>query len=431
MIGSFKVGNIKVKVGDKLFVTGDEAERVITHIAGSGDKTTVYCKGTPPFPALQAPFIINGRQPKPIPPELTALNAIEEFAEVVDTSDRNRLSRSFSLLGARDAIFFKRLDQFCGELWKKNPIKPSGLALKKNLKPIKRELHLDISDIHVRAMLDPRELPVAYQSIEEARRLARVALEVAEFKPQYRDHTALNVNILGDVIQGVLDHDPRDGAPLAEQCGAAIHLLTQMVVFFSQNFPKVSVRCTPGNHGRNPGRHKARAMHQKWDGFETIIYSAIKNGVAHLPNVKVEIPYTPFFIYNSLGHHILGTHGDTFITVGNPGNSIDVKNVSKRINEINASYDERKKIEIVTAGHVHVGSRTRLNNGVVLITNGALIPPDGFMVNGLGKLDMTCLQVLWESTEKYVAGDYRELTVGVDADKDSSLDKVISPFEAF
>lgn len=368
MLGSFRVGNIRVKIGDRIFVAGDKDGdgRVITHVSGTGDRTTVYCKGAGPFPALEAPFIINGKKPATLPPELTALNAIEEYAGVVEQSDHNKLSRSFSLLGARDAIFFKRLDQFCADLWKKNPIKPSGWAAKKkHNKPIKRELHLDISDIHVRAMLDPRELPVAYQSLEEARRLARVALEVVEFKPQYRDNTALNVNILGDVIQGILDHDPRDGAPLAEQCGAAIHLLTQMLVFFSKNFPKVMVRCSTGNHGRNPGRHKARAMHQKWDSFETIIYAGIKNGLKHLPNVTVEIPYTPFFVYNSLGHHILGTHGDTFITVGNPGNSIDVKNVSKRINEINASYDEGKKIEIVTAGHVHVGSRTRLNNGEI------------------------------------------------------------------
>jgi hypothetical protein len=361
----------------------------------------------------------------------TLMDIVRQRAGVVKERNELNVARSFSLLTAKDDLFFQQLEQFTDKLWKKNVIRPTRYALKKNDKPIKRELHLDISDIHVRAMLDPRELPLGYQNLEEARRLAKVALETAEFKPQYRDNTALNVNILGDVIQGVLDHDPRDGAPLAEQCAAAIHLLTQMVSFFSAHFPKVTVRCVPGNHGRNVTRHKARAMHQKWDSFETIIYYAIKGGVAHLPNVSVEIPYTPYFTYNSLGHHILGTHGDTFITVGNPGNTINVAGASKQINEINSSRNEKSKIEIVTAGHVHVGSRTRLNNGVVLITNGALIPPDGFMVNGIGKLDMTCLQVLWESTEKYVAGDYRELTVDIEADKDASLDKIITPFEAF
>ncbi len=210
-----------------------------------------------------------------------------------------------------------------------------------------------------------------------------------------------------------------------------MHLLIQQYGFLAQHFPRVYIRCTPGNHGRNPGRHKARAMHQKWDGFETILYTAIKHGLSKYPNVEVEIPYTPYFIYNSLGHYTLGTHGDTFINVGNPGESIKVKEVTKKINEVNATRANGQRIETVTTGHVHVGSRTRLNNGSVLITNGALVPPDGFMVNGVGKLEMTCCQSLWESTERYAAGDYRELTVDTNTDKDSSLDGIIKPFVAF
>jgi hypothetical protein len=38
---------------------------------------------------------------------------------------------------------------------------------------------------------------------------------------------------------------------------------------------------------------------------------------------------------------------------------------------------------------------------------------------------------VWESTERYVAGDYRELTVDTDTDKDDSLDSIIKPFVAF
>jgi hypothetical protein len=361
----------------------------------------------------------------------TLLNILKERASMVQGKGERDIARSFSLLVARDELFFQQLEDFTSKLFAKNPVKGKGFTLKKSNKPIKRELHLNVSDLHIRSMLDNRELPIKYQATEEARRLAKVALETANFKPQYRDNTALNINILGDVIQGILDHDPRDGAPLAEQAGAAIHLLVQFCSFLATAFPKVNVRCTPGNHGRNPHRHKARAMHQKWDGFETIIYYALKQGLAQFPNVSVEIPYTPYFVYNSLGHHILGTHGDTFITVGNPGNNINVGGVTKQVNEINATRSQSERVEIVCAGHVHVASRTRLNNGVVLVTNGALVPPDGFMVNGVGKLEMTCCQTLWESTEKYVAGDYRELTVDIDSDKDATLDKIIKPFEAF
>lgn len=363
----------------------------------------------------------------------TLLNILKERAQIVQGKAQTNQNRSFALLAARDELFFRQLEDFTNQLFKTNPIqmKLSGYITKKSNKTIKRELNAVLSDLHIRANLDPRELPHQYGWQEEARRLAKITQEIVNYKTQYRDTTNLNVNIIGDIIQGILDHDPRDGAPLAEQCGAAMHLLVQTIGFLAQHFPKVTVRCVPGNHGRNTSRHKARAMHQKWDAYETIVYSGIKAGVSHLPNVKVEIPYSPFYIYNTLGHFVMATHGDTFIEVGNPGSLINVKGLNLKMNEINATRPSGQNVELLAVGHVHVASRIRLPSGVVVMTNGALIPPDGFMVNGIGRLGSTCSQTIWESTEKYVAGDYRELTVDTDTDKDASLDKIITPFEKF
>jgi hypothetical protein len=363
----------------------------------------------------------------------TLLNILKQRALNVQEKGAINQNRSFSLLAARDELFFQQLEAFTHDLFKKNPIKLklSGFLSKKHNKPVKREVNAVLSDLHIRANLDPRELPHKYGWQEEARRLAKVVAEIADYKTQYRDSTHLNVNLIGDIIQGILDHDPRDGAPLAEQCGAAIHLLTQVLIFLAQHFPKVTVRCVPGNHGRNVARHKARAMHQKWDAFETIVYYSLKKAVAHLPNVSVEIPYSPHYIYESLGHYVMATHGDTFIDVGNPGSLINVKNINLKMNEINATRPKGQHVEMLAVGHVHVASRIRLPGGVVVITNGALIPPDGFMVNGVGRLDSVCSQTIWESTEKYVAGDYREITVDTSTDSDESLDKIITPFHAF
>ncbi len=359
------------------------------------------------------------------------VSILKERAQMVEERERVIANRSFSLLAAKDELFFQQLSEFTDTLFKHNPIKATGFSAKKNVKPARREVNLDISDTHIRASLDPRELPHKYGWQEEARRLAKVAKEVANYKTQYRDITHLNLNLMGDIIQGILAHDPRDGAPLAEQCGAAIHLLTQLVVYLAANYPKVKVRCTPGNHGRNVVRHKARAMHQKWDAFETIIYYAVKTATQHLSNVTFEIPYTPYFIYDTFGHHVLVTHGDTFIDVGNPGSMIKVKDLNQRINEVNAARPKGQFVEVVTVGHVHIASRFRLPSGVVVMTNGALIPPDGFFVNGVGKLESTCSQTLWESTEQYAAGDYRELVVDITTDQDSSLDTIIKPFLEF
>jgi hypothetical protein len=361
----------------------------------------------------------------------TLYSILKERALMVEERERVNQNRSFSLLAARNELFFTQLSDFTSRLFKANPIRPSGYSKKKATRPVKREANLLISDLHIGADLDPRELPIKYGWQEEARRLGKIALETAEYKTQYRDATHLNINIMGDIIQGILDHDPRDGQPLAEQCGAAIHLLTQFVTYLASRFPKVSVRCVPGNHGRNVARHKARAMHQKWDAFETTIYSAIKVGTAHLPNVTVEIPYTPYYVYDSLGHPIFITHGDTIVNVGNPGSMIDAKSIDQKINSINATRARGQLVEAVAVGHVHVSSRLRLPSGVVVFTNGALVPPDGFMVNGLGRLESVCSQTLWESTEQYVAGDYRELTVDETTDADATLDKVITPFHAF
>jgi hypothetical protein len=365
--------------------------------------------------------------------DATLLNILKQRASVVQGKAQTIQNRSFSLLAARDELFFQQLDAFTQQLFHKNPInvKLSGFMLKKDRKPVKRELHAIFSDLHIRANLDPRELPLQYGWQEEARRLAKITKEIAEYKIQYRDTTHLNINLIGDIIQGILDHDPRDGAPLAEQCGAAMHLLIQSITFLAHHFPKVTVRCVPGNHGRNVSRHKARAMHAKWDSFENIVYSGIKAGVAYLPNVTVEIPYTPFYIYGSLGHYVMATHGDTFIEVGNPGSLINTKNINLKMNEINATRPPNQRVEVFASGHVHIASRTRLPSGVVAMTNGALIPPDGFMVNGIGRIDSTCSQTVWESTEQYAAGDYRELTVDVVTDKDATLDKIIKPFEVF
>jgi hypothetical protein len=363
----------------------------------------------------------------------TLLNILKERAQTVAGKAKVNQNRSFALLAARDELFFRQLEDFTSQLFKANPIKMQigGYVTKKSNKPVKRELNVVLSDLHIGANLDPRELPHKYGAQEESRRLAKIAKEIVEYKTQYRDHTHLNVNLIGDIIQGVLEHDPRDGNPLAEQCGAAMHLLIQTIGFLAVHFPKITVRCVPGNHGRNVSRHKARAMHAKWDSYENIIYSAIKAGVAHLPNVTVEIPYSPFYIYDSLGHFVMATHGDTFIEVGNPGSLINVKGINLKMNEINSTRPNGQRVMALATGHVHVASRIRLPSGVVVMTNGALIPPDGFMVNGIGKLESTCSQTVWESTEQYVAGDYRELTVDTETDKDASLDKIIKPFAAF
>jgi hypothetical protein len=185
--------------------------------------------------------------------------------------------------------------------------------------PAELALNVNLSDLHYGAALDGREVPLAYGHTEEARRTAAVALWIAHHRTlKDRQQMKLVLNIIGDIIQNQL-HDPRDGDPLTEQFAASVHLLTQLIVFVSASgYQEVLVNFTPGNHGRNTARHQDRATNQKWDAIETMIYYAISKAVAHLPNVKVNLPYTPFVTYKVFEHNIFATHGDTVIKPGLP-----------------------------------------------------------------------------------------------------------------
>ena len=300
----------------------------------------------------------------------------------------------------------------------------------KKKKEIKRYLNLVLSDTHFGSDVKKEETGVATYGVkEEARRLAKVVQETIEYKKEHRDHTALNVLLLGDLTNGTL-HDPRDGAPLAEQVCRAIHLLSQALMRLSAEFQSVDVYCESGNHGRRKERHYGRATNQKWDSYETIIYYSLKQALSAQKNVHIHITKKPYDHYEVFGKKILYTHGDTVLNPGYPGKDIKIGSLETQLNKINASLSDKEEYSVAVVGHVHVFSQTMLSNGVCMITNGALIPPDEFAVS-IGILESPCGQLLFESVEGYPVGDTRFIRVGVEEDKDASLDKIIKPWDNF
>jgi hypothetical protein len=362
--------------------------------------------------------------------DASVLDYIDEVRRGIKAKTGQKVARSFAATMAKDEIFLRRFEDVVTRVFENNPIPEQKCLVKKDNGKVERQLNLILSDLHIGNNLDAREFPYQYKHQEYARRLAKIALETAEYKLQHRDTTILNVNILGDIIQGALGHDKRDGDPIAEQGGAAMHLLTQFIVYLAAHFKKVVVRCTPGNHGRILSRHEDRAFNGKWDAYETLVYTGLKLGTAHLKNVTVEIPYTPYFTYDVFGDSMMFTHGDTIVNVGNPGGVLNVGKIDQQITKLNATRPTGKQFKVVGVGHVHVASRVKLASKVVLFSNGALTPPDGFSV-GIGNLDGSCSQTLFESVPGYTAGDYRELEVDLSTDRDSRLDKIIKPFKAF
>lgn len=293
-----------------------------------------------------------------------------------------------------------------------------------------RILNLTLSDLHFGADVSKEETGVLdYQATQEARRLAHIVKETIDYKIEHRDETTLVVNILGDIIQGNL-HDPRDAAPLAEQICRAVHLLIQAITQLSMKFKEVKVECQSGNHGRNKARHDQRAVNQKWDSNETVIYYAVAKACSALKNVKFNIPKTPYHFYSVFGQRILVTHGDTVLKPGYPGKAINIGNLSNQLNTMNSSLTDREEIKVAVVGHVHTCSTTYLANGGVMVTNGALIPVDEYAVN-LGMLESNAGQLLFESVPGFAMGDSRFIRVGKEQDNNKELDLIIKPWVGF
>lgn len=358
----------------------------------------------------------------PLPPSATSFSFVSPQEKEVKKPTAESINEEFCHTFNKNLT--KIAEQLRGEM-----DKPIQSGYKKKNFVQKRVLNLLLSDLHFHSLLDNREVPYKYGAIEEARRLAAVIQAVIHFKTHYRDTTSLYIHIIGDVIQNSL-HDPRDGAPLAEQVAAAQYLLVQAIHLLSLHFLDIKVLCVSGNHGRNTARHPNRAVTQRWDSIEQILYYAIKGSCKELANVSFEIDYRSHYECEVLGHHMFFTHGDSVIQPGNPGKSINVTNIRRQVNEINAKSKHAKHFNLFAVGHVHTASQTHLPNQTVFLTNGALVPTDSYGVS-LGIFESTCAQWLWETVPKYVFGDSRLIMVGEDDDANGELDLLIKPFSSF
>jgi hypothetical protein len=343
-------------------------------------------------------------------------------------ADKNKTgnARAVTTTAAREQLFLDQLVEALEQVFEKKIPAPKLEAKSKT--KTERILNLIISDTHYGARLDAREVGRAYGPVEEARRTASIVKQVSNYKRQYRSETELYVHLIGDLIQGQL-YDARDGAPLAEQVATALRVLVQALIYLATQFPKgVTVWCSTGNHGRITSRHRDRAVNQKWDSIEMMIFVALREALRSYTNVKFEIPLSPYYTWKAFDQRGFATHGDTVLNPGYPNKEIQVQSVNKQINSINAAAGKNgEEYSLFIVGHVHVGSQTYLASGSVFMTNGCLIPPDAY-AGSIGIFETACGQWIWESVPGHIVGDSRFVVVDDKTDKDESLDKIIKPF---
>jgi hypothetical protein len=353
-------------------------------------------------------------------PELGAY--IGGVAEQERRFQNRRVARSVSIGAARESLHLAQVKDFC-EAHLAGKITPTGYAKKKTSPAKRRAVVALVSDTHIGARLSLVDNPVEYGEVAEARRLEHYLKQVLDFKPQYRSTSELVLLLNGDMIEGLLLHDLRDGAPLAEQQVAFWHYFSAFVGHCAAQFPSVRVVCRPGNHGRNKVRHEGRATSSKWDGIEWTLYYGLMLMSRDLKNVTWDVDRKPLAIVDLFGKNLLVTHADTEVKIGNP----DTKATANQavLDRISSTRLYGCEIHGAAFGHYHM---PRFHPGNIrAVYNGGLLPPNGH-ARTAGYIGEPCGQFLFESVPGHVMGDIRFVEVGPEQDADESLGQMITPF---
>jgi hypothetical protein len=350
-----------------------------------------------------------------------------EKACKVRACDTASVNKKAATIAGREMLWFQELNETLKEVFK------NGWATPKEYRGQKasyseRAVNVVLGDLHFGANLDKEECPLQYSTIEESRRFGKVALQTADYKPNYRHKSKLIIHLIGDLIQGNV-HDPREGTILVDQFAAATQYIIQFIMYEAGAYPRVEVYFTPGNHGRNVNRHPDQPIQQKYDSFETMIYIAVQKAIkaSGLKNVKFSNTKRPYYTVDVFGNKVFATHGDTVFNIGNPGKSIDTKSFFHQICRWNSAKNIGGPFKLFIAGHMHIASITNLPGEIIMMTNGCLVPPDSYALS-IGIPDAINGQYLFESTKDYVCGDQRFVRVS-DADNDSEYNRIIKPYE--
>lgn len=352
-----------------------------------------------------------------------------EFERLVDDEggrvDRAYLRKLEREVGRRDYLAGKLHDSLVAA-FATSPIRLNKSDMKVRHVTGRRMITVMLSDIHFGLHVNKREVPGGgYDWQIAARRVARLATEVAAWKTQYRDDTDLHVVINGDVIAGLIHLDDAGVRKLTEQIHGATSILVAFVDYLAQHFQKITVSCVPGNHDRTT---VMRQLAHRWDSHAHAIYLAMSLAFRDEQRVTFNIPMTGEAIIELPGGRgvALYTHGDVAPTVSNVGKALNLRSMISSLHRLNASGGYPKPILVFGVGHWH--SPFYLDTGIgTILVNGSVIGPDSFAQNGCGIRgnEGRPSQAVFESVPGYDFGDCRFVRLS-EADNDVAYDKVIA-----
>lgn len=327
-------------------------------------------------------------------------------------------------VGRRDYLG-DRLARAISEAFDRSPIRLSSRRHPAPTATDERLLTALVSDCHFGMFVDPREVPGnRFDWRVAARRMALLATQIADWKPNRRKSTALRLVINGDVIAGLIHLDDSGIRRLSEQIHGATLILVSFVDYLRQFFGRVDVTCLPGNHDRVL---RDRQVSQRWDSHAHSIYLAMAMAFRADPGVSFDVPRSGEGVVELPGGDALAfyTHGDVAPTIANAGRALDIRPIVDTVHRINSSGEFDRPVRVVGWGHWHTG--LVMPTGIATaVVNGSVIGPDSYARNGCGVRGEAGapMQLLFESVPGFPFGDSRFIHLRP-ADDDESLDRVV------
>ncbi len=181
----------------------------------------------------------------------------------------------------------------------------------------------------------------------------------------------------GDLITGAIHDDLREtnDGPVTWSVIEVENQVIGLINALAKKFGRVFVACTPGNHGRNT--LKPRAKNRVFDSYEWLIYTHLEQYYRGNPKVDVHVPNGVDAHYSIFGHRIMQTHGDTLGVKGGDGIIGALGPIARGAVKVGGQQRAAgKDFDTLVIGHYH--TYIPRGDATPVMANGSLIGPNEY-----------------------------------------------------
>ena len=210
-------------------------------------------------------------------------------------------------------------------------------------------------------------------------RVMRYTYEVIN---RYDGHETVYIQMLGDMVTGIIHAELLQGCSSVDQVMAAVSIASRMLKELASVFPEVVVIGVVGNHGR---MFQKPNFKQKYNNFDYLFYKMLEQAFSEWKNITFQIPKSAFVIQEVLGTNILVRHGD-----GKTANSLGIPlyAVNRSHNTIASTLTFNKGVHIDAhiIGHFHNSASFESSGGAMILMSGSIKGADeySFLAMGVG-----------------------------------------------